>query len=67
MKALKFIMTNFMDVPNFEDIDLQSDRITPLTQETIDVLMNSTQYYEKKYTHDIEHMCEVYPFDDPSF
>lgn len=66
MAALKFIMVNFMQVNNFDEIDRDSDKIQPLTIEMVDILMNSAVYYQKKYNHEIDHMCEVFPFDDPS-
>lgn len=59
-------MINFMQVSNFEELDRDSDKIQPLTTEMVDILMNSADYYQKKYTKELPHMQEVFPFEDPS-
>lgn len=56
MQALKFMMVHFLKVDNFDQIEQQSEIIQPLTQDMIDVLMNSADYYQKKYTGEIDHM-----------
>ena len=66
MSALKFIMEKFMMIKNFEQIEADSDIIQPLTLESVEILMNSAVYYQKKYTGEIAHMEEVFPIEDPS-
>lgn len=39
--ALKFILTKFLMVPNFDEIEEQSDNLQPLTPELVEILMNS--------------------------
>jgi len=38
-------MEKFLMVPNFEEVERDSDNILPLTIEIVDVLMNSAVYY----------------------
>ena len=66
IEALKFIMESFLQVNNFDEIEKESDKIQPLTIELIEILLNSADYYQKKYTGEIKHMEEVFPIEDPS-
>ena len=61
--ALKFILTKFLMVPNFDEIEEQSDNLQPLTPELVEILMNSAQYYQMKYDGALEPMCELFPID----
>ena len=63
MKILKFIMIDFMNIKNFEQLEFQSDNIQPLTIEIVEVLLNSAMYYQKKYDGELEHMQEVFTAD----
>lgn len=37
-----------------------------MTNEVVEILLNSVQYYQKKYDGSMKHMDEVFPIEDPS-
>lgn len=57
---MKFLLEKFMAVENFDELDRQSDNITPLSAELVDILMNSVLYYQMKYDGDLDPMCELF-------
>jgi hypothetical protein len=60
MALLKFMMQEIMRVKNFEQIEMMSDNIQPLSPEMIEILMSSLVYYQKKYDGELDVMCEVF-------
>ena len=45
MSGLKFIIKEILMVDYFESLDTESNRIKVLTSELVDVMLNSTEYY----------------------
>ena len=61
ISALKFLMEQFLLIDNFDQIERESEAIEALGAEMVDILLNSAEYYMKKYNGELEPIHEVFP------
>ena len=57
-------MCDFLQKKNFDVIENESNDISQLNNEMVEILLNSATYYQKKYTGELEEMNEVFDFHD---
>ena len=53
-------MCNFLQKDNFDTIEQESNDIQQLSNEMVEILMNSATYYQKKYNKELDDMREVF-------
>ena len=60
------MMEQFLLIDNFDQIERDSETIEVLGTEMVDILLNSAEYYQKKYEGELEPMHEVFPENSSS-
>jgi histone deacetylase complex regulatory component SIN3 len=53
-------MLNILTVSRYDEVEKECDRISPITNSQIEVLMDSAAYYDKKYTGDLDSITDLY-------
>ena len=57
-------MEKFLLVTKFREMEKDCDKITPITSDLVEILMNSADYYQKKYDGVLPHMQEMFPIQE---
>jgi hypothetical protein len=63
IQSLKFIMEQFLLFKDFDKVEEESESIETLSQEMVEILLNSASYYQKKYEGELDTMNEVFPVE----
>jgi hypothetical protein len=59
-------MVNILMVSNYDDIEKDCDKITPINASQIEILLDSASYYERKHKGELDKIQDLYDVDATS-